>query len=107
MLLEYVSVLPKSLGSTQARHTQAIRCRPLQCTAIEEIQLMKSRLHDDLCQLCVCQKLFKAALCLLDVDITTIVSSDEKHKAKIKYLLLCYYYGGNIDTEVKKYDGTL
>jgi COP9 signalosome complex subunit 3 len=78
--------------------------------AIEKIQLMESQLtplHADLCQLCLCSKLFNPALHFLDIDITTIASSDDNQDATTKYFLLYYYYGGMIYSAVKNYDRAL
>lgn len=79
------------------------------CTAVEKIQLLETQLtplHADLCQLCLCSKLFNPALRFLDVDITTIASSEDNQDAT-KYFLLYYYYGGMIYTAVKNYDRAL
>lgn len=78
--------------------------------AIEKIQLMESQLtplHADLCQLSLCSKLFNPALRFLDVDITTIASSEDHQESTTKYLLLYYYYGGMIYTAVKNYERAL
>lgn len=78
--------------------------------AIEKIQLMESQLtplHADLCQLCLCSKLFKPALHFLDTDITTIASAEDHQDSTTKYFLLYYYYGGMIYTAVKNYDRAL
>lgn len=78
--------------------------------AIEKIQLMESQLtplHADLCQLCLCSKIFNPALRFLDVDITTIASSEDHQDSTTKYFLLYYYYGGMIYTAVKNYDRAL
>jgi len=81
--------------------------------AIEKIQLIESQLtplHADLCQLCLCSKLFNPALHLLDIDVTTIASGDESNQdssSTTKYFLLYYYYGGMIYTAVKNYDRAL
>lgn len=78
--------------------------------AIEKIQLMESQLtplHADLCQLCLCSKLFNPALCFLDVDTTTIASAEDNQDSTTKYFLLYYYYGGMIYTAVKNYDRAL
>jgi COP9 signalosome complex subunit 3 len=78
--------------------------------AIEKIQLLESQLtplHADLCQLCLCSKLFNPALRFLDIDITTIASSEDQQDATTKYFLLYYYYGGMIYAAVKNYDRAL
>ncbi|CRL02159.1 CLUMA_CG015097, isoform A [Clunio marinus] len=79
-------------------------------TAIEKIQLTESQLtplHADLCQLCLCSKLFSPALHFLDIDITQISSSEENQDATTKYFLLYFYYGGMIYTAIKNYDRAL
>lgn len=78
--------------------------------AIEKIQLMESQLtplHADLCQLCLCSKLFKPALHFLDIDITTIAAAEDQQDSTTRYFLLYYYYGGMIYTAVKNYDRAL
>lgn len=77
--------------------------------AVEKIRLLESGLtavHADLCQLCLYTKVFNPALKFLDVDITSIATTEDvNHDAK--YFLLYYYYGGMIYTAVKNYDRAL
>ncbi|CAO1415503.1 unnamed protein product [Diamesa serratosioi] len=78
--------------------------------AIEKIQLFDSQLtpiHADLCQLCLCSKLFNPALRYLDIDITAIATSEDNQDSTTKYFLLYYYYGGMIYTAVKNYERAL
>ncbi len=77
--------------------------------AIEKIQLFESQLtpiHADLCQLSLCSKLFNPAKRFLDVDITSIASTEDNNNDS-KYFLLYYYYGGMIYTALKNYERAL
>lgn len=77
--------------------------------AIDKIRFFDTQLtsiHADLCQLCLCAKVFNPALKFLNVDVTAIATTeDSNHDAK--YFLLYYYYGGMIYTAVKNYDRAL
>lgn len=51
--------------------------------AIEKIQLFDSQLtpvHADLCQLCLCSKLFNPAIRFLDIDITEIAATEVRNE---------------------------
>lgn len=77
--------------------------------AIEKIRLFDSQMtaiHADLCQLCLQAMILKPALQFLDVDVTSIATTDDSnHDAK--YFLLYYYYGGMIYTALKNYERAL
>ncbi|KFB41777.1 AGAP006445-PA-like protein [Anopheles sinensis] len=77
--------------------------------AVEKIRLFNSQLtpiHADLCQLCLCAKVFNPAIRVLDIDITAIATTDDNN-ADTKYFLLYYYYGGMIYAAVKNYERAL
>lgn len=77
--------------------------------AVEKIRVSVSELtavHADLCQLCLCAKVFAPALQCLDVDITAIASTDDPN-VDAKYFLLYYYYGGMVYSAMKNYDRAL
>uniref|UniRef100_U5EXW2 COP9 signalosome complex subunit 3 n=1 Tax=Corethrella appendiculata TaxID=1370023 RepID=U5EXW2_9DIPT len=88
---------------------QTIQGIQILALAVEKIRLFDSQLtpiHADLCQLCLCAKVFNPALKFLDIDITAIGSTDDGN-SDAKYFLLYYYYGGMIYTAVKSYDRAL
>ncbi|XP_035794286.1 COP9 signalosome complex subunit 3-like [Anopheles albimanus] len=77
--------------------------------AVEKIRLFNSQLtpiHADLCQLCLCAKVFNPAIRVLDIDITTIATTDDNN-GDTKYFLLYYYYGGMVYCAVKNYERAL
>lgn len=77
--------------------------------AVEKIRVSDTELtavHVDLCQLCLCAKIFGPALAFLDVDVTAIASTDDTNN-DAKYFLLYYYYGGIIYAAMKNYDRAL
>lgn len=77
--------------------------------AIEKIRLSNTELtavHADLCQLCLCAKVFGPALQFLDVDITTIAATDDTN-LDARYFLLYYYYGGMVYSAMKNYERAL
>lgn len=77
--------------------------------AVEKIRVSDSELtavHADLCQLCLCAKVFGPALQFLDVDITTIASTEDVN-LDAKYFLLYYYYGGMVYSAMKNYERAL
>ncbi|XP_055533819.1 COP9 signalosome complex subunit 3 [Wyeomyia smithii] len=77
--------------------------------AVEKIRLYDTQLtpvHADLCQLCLCAKVFSPALRFLDMDITAIATTDDSHH-DTKYFLLYYYYGGMLYAAVKNYERAL
>lgn len=77
--------------------------------AVEKIRLRATQLtpvHADLCQLCLCAKVFSPAFRFLDVDITSIANTDDSNY-DTKYFLLYYYYGGMLYTAVRKYERAL
>ncbi|XP_052871978.1 COP9 signalosome complex subunit 3 isoform X2 [Anopheles cruzii] len=77
--------------------------------AVEKIRLFNSQLtpiHADLCQLCLCAKVFNPALRVLDIDITAIATTHDNN-ADTKYFLLYYYYGGMVYCAVKNYERAL
>uniref|UniRef100_A0A182TK26 COP9 signalosome complex subunit 3 n=1 Tax=Anopheles melas TaxID=34690 RepID=A0A182TK26_9DIPT len=77
--------------------------------ALEKIRLFNAQLtpiHADLCQLCLCAKVFNPAIRLLDCDIAAIATTDDNY-ADTKYFLLYYYYGGMIYSAVKNYERAL
>lgn len=77
--------------------------------AVEKIRVSASELtavHADLCQLCLCAKIFGPAQQFLDVDITAIASTDDAN-LDAKYFLLYYYYGGMIYSAMKNYERAL
>ncbi|XP_055628425.1 COP9 signalosome complex subunit 3 isoform X2 [Toxorhynchites rutilus septentrionalis] len=77
--------------------------------AVEKIRLRSTQLtpvHADLCQLCLCAKVFSPALRFLDVDITSIANAEDSNY-DTKYFLLYYYYGGMLYTAVRKYERAL
>lgn len=103
MFHQYTNLLVKRKLNT----TQGIQ---VLTTSIEKIQLTESQLtplHADLCQLCLCSKLFNPAMRFLDIDVSTIASADDHQDSTTKYFLLYYYYGGMIYAALKNYDRAL
>lgn len=77
--------------------------------AVEKIRLCDNQLtpvHADLCQLCLSAKVFSPALRFLDVDVTSIATTEDSNH-DTKYFLLFYYYGGMIYAAVKNYERAL
>lgn len=74
--------------------------------AVEKIRMFDTQLtpvHADLCQLCLCAKVFSPALRFLDTDVTAIANTEDSNH-DTKYFLLYYYYGGMLYTAVKNYE---
>lgn len=77
--------------------------------AVEKIRMFDTQLtpvHADLCQLCLCAKVFSPALRFLDTDVTAIANTEDSNH-DTKYFLLYYYYGGMLYTAVKNYERAL
>uniref|UniRef100_A0A182NJ47 COP9 signalosome complex subunit 3 n=1 Tax=Anopheles dirus TaxID=7168 RepID=A0A182NJ47_9DIPT len=98
--------LTNALVKNKQRTIQGIHVLAL---AVEKIRLFNTQLtpiHADLCQLCLCAKVFNPAIRVLDIDIAAIATTDDNY-ADTKYFLLYYYYGGMIYAAVKNYERAL
>ena len=76
--------------------------------AIRKLQQVATSLtpvHSDLAKLCLVSKCFSPALPFLDTDINIICKENGQFDAI--YLLLYYYYGGCIYTDLKNFDRAL
>ncbi|KAG4070605.1 hypothetical protein HA402_013525 [Bradysia odoriphaga] len=91
------------------KRNDSIQGVKIMAQAVEKIRGSDTQLtsvHADLCQLSLCAKIFNSAIACLDLDITSIASTEDgNHDAK--YFLLYYYYGGMIYTAVKNYERAL